>query len=299
MPQFHPTPFLRRAALAAALALAAFQALAAPGASIVVEGVQMPAWIVRGAAQPQPLSPGMQLKPDDQLRTGAGSRLLLRSSDGSSVKLGENASFKLDQLQMRTGNVFAAGMDVLQGAFRFTTDVFARHRQHREVSIHIATVTAGIRGTDLWGKSDADKQTVCLLEGKISVTPPGESDITLDQPNQFYQRTGGQSQPVGSVSAEQIKLWSAETEIQAGQGAARRGGKWKVNLGSAESQDDAFRLYDAARAAGYAASIHPATAGDKRVYNVRIANLPSKAEAEALAARLKGKFEGSEPKVSM
>ncbi|HXC40650.1 MAG TPA: FecR domain-containing protein [Burkholderiales bacterium] len=271
----------------------------AAGSGIVVEGVQMPAWIEREGARAEPLAPGTALKPNDKLRTGSGSRLLLRGSDGSAVKLGENAEFKLDRLGMQKGNVFEAAMDVLQGAFRFTTDTLAKHRQRREVSIRIATVTVGIRGTDLWGKSDASKQIVCLLEGKVAVTPPGEAEITLDRANQFYQREQGRSEPVADVPVEQVRIWSAETEIESGRGAVRRGGKWKVVLGSAESQDDALKMYDAARAAGYAASISPTAQGDKRVYSVRIANLPSKSEAESLATRLKGQFGATEPKASL
>jgi len=287
-------------ALAACLSIALpLQAQAAGRSGMVVEGVQMPAWIERDGARPEPLAPGAALKPNDKLRTGPGSRLLLRGSDGSAVKLGENAEFKLDRLGMQRGNVFEAAMDVLQGAFRFTTDALAKHRQRREVSIRIATVTVGIRGTDLWGKSDASKQIVCLLEGKIAVTPPGEAELAMDRANQFYQREQGRSQPLADVPAEQVRIWSAETEIETGRGAARRGGKWKVVLGSAASQDDALKLYDAARAGGYAASISPTAQGDKRVYSVRIANLPSKAEAESLAARVKGQFGATEPKASM
>ena len=81
--------------LAAALALAATQALAA--AAAMVEGVQMPAWVERGA-QRIPLAPGMELKPGDQLNTGAGSRVVVRLSEGSVVKLGENGSLRIAEL---------------------------------------------------------------------------------------------------------------------------------------------------------------------------------------------------------
>ena len=33
-------------------------------------------------------------------------------------------------------------------------------------------MTAGIRGTDLWGSSDAERDLVCLVEGRITVTHP-------------------------------------------------------------------------------------------------------------------------------
>lgn len=113
-------------------------------------------------------------------------------------------------------------------------------------------------------------------------------------------REKGQSQPLALVPAEQLKQWSAETDIQSGRGAVRMGGKWKVTLGASDSQQAALKLYDDVRDAGYPAEIRPSVSGDKRVYNVRVANLPSKAEAESLAAILKGKLGVDEaPRVSM
>ena len=273
---------------------------AEPASSIFVEAVQFPAWIERNGERPVPVRPGMELRNNDQLKTGANARLLLRTSDGSAVKLGENATIKLDNLRARSKNLFVASMDVLEGAFRFTTDVLAPFRGKREVSIRVATVTAGVRGTDLWGKSAPDKQIVCLIEGKIDVTPPGEQPIVMDQALQFYVREKGQSQPLAAVPAEQLKLWSTETDIQSGRGAARMGGKWKVTLGTADSQQGALKLYDDIRNSGYPAEIRPVTTGDKRVYNVRVANLSSKAEAESLADVLKGRpGVDAAPRVSM
>src|ERR1700716_3111769 len=105
---------LRYLLLALAL-LASTQAGAQTAA--VIEGVQMPAWVERTEAglAPRriPASPGMALKAGDTLSTGPGSRLLLKLSERSLVKLGENG-------------------------------------------------TAGIRGTDLWGKSSPDKQSAAL-----------------------------------------------------------------------------------------------------------------------------------------
>ena len=287
------------AALALSLGLVTIPAFAANKASIVVEGVQMPAWVERAGARPEPLAPGMELKPDDRLTTGAGSRLLLRASDGSAIKLGENATYRLDSLSLRPGNIFQAAMNVLEGAFRFTTDTVAKKRQRRDVSIRIATVTAGVRGTDLWGKSESEKQIVCLIEGRIEVTPQNEASIAMDRPLQFYVRERGQSQPIAAVPAEQLRQWAAETEIEAGRGALRRGGKWKITFGSADSQAAALKLYDDVRKAGYPVSILPVVEGAKRSYEVRLASLTSKVEADALASKLKGKFGEEDLKVSM
>jgi len=273
-------------------------AQAAPAA--VVDGVQMPAWVERtgvGATRRLPIAPGMELRGGDEVRTGAGSRVYIRLAEGSLVKLGENASLRIIDIAPDRGGFFKATLNVLEGAFRFTTDLLARERR-REVSIRIATVTAGIRGTDLWGKSSPERQVVCLIDGKIEVGAEGESLVIMDQARQFYRRDKGQTQPVGFVDAVQLAQWARETEIEDGRGAARSGGKWKVTLASADTQGAALEVYDRLRSAGYAAEIHPTKSGAKRVYLVRIARLPSKADAEALAEQLRGTAGVEEPKVS-
>jgi len=279
--------------LAAALALAATQALAA--AAAMVEGVQMPAWLERGA-QRIPLAPGMELKAGDQLSTGAGSRVVVKLSEGSVVKLGENGSLRIAELDPAR-EIFKAALNVLEGAFRFTTGVLAKGRQ-REVNLRVATVTAGIRGTDLWGRSRAKNEIVCLIEGQAEVGAEGEPAVTLDQPLQFYQRQEGRTQPVGFIAKQQLDQWASEVELEAGKGAARRGGRWSVSLARTGDQNDALRVYDELRSAGYPAEIFPTMDGDKRAYVVRIRSLPSKAEAQALADRLRGKFGIDNPSVS-
>ena len=284
---------------AALIAFAGSQAAAAPAA--VVEGVQMPAWVERsvaGGIRRVPLAPGMELRGGDEVKTGAGSRVYLKLAEGSLVKLGENASLRLLDLASDRGGLFRAALHVLEGAFRFTTDILARERR-RDVSIRVATVTAGIRGTDLWGKSErAERQTICLIEGRIEVGADGEAPVTMDQARQFYRREKGQSLPLGFVEPAQFAQWAQETEIAEGQGAVRRAGKWRVTLARASTQSEALAVYDQLRTAGYAAEIHPVMAGEKRVYVVRISRLPTRADAEALAAQLRDKHGVQEPKVS-
>jgi hypothetical protein len=289
---------LRHHLFLAALALAAVPARAAPAA--VIERMQMPAWVERtvlGSVRRAPLAPGVELKGGDEVRTGAGARLYIRLAEGSTVKLGEKASLRLVELAPDRGGLFAAALNVLEGAFRFTTDVLAKPRR-RDVTIRVATVTAGIRGTDLWGKSSADKQIVCLIEGKVEVGAPGEAPLTMDQPRQFYQREKGQAQPVGLVEAVQLAKWAAETEIADGKGAAGRGGPWRVTLAREKSQSAALDLYERLRDAGYPARIYPAQAGERRAYLVQIERLASRADGEALAAALRDMAGVSEGKVS-
>ena len=291
-------PLRGLAALVLLVTQSALAAQAAPAQHAVVEAVQMPAWVERGGAS-IPLAPGMALQDRDQLRTGANSKLLLRLAEGSFVRLGEKGTLKLDQMTQGKDKVFAAALNVLQGAFRFTTDAL-RAQRRRSINITIATVTAGIRGTDVWGKAATDKDIVCLIEGKIEVQRGQDQPFTMDQPLSFYiAPRDAPPLPVAPVDPKQLEIWSAETQIASGSGAARRGGKWKVIAASVDTQADALKLYDALRAAGYAAEIRPAMVDGKRIYDVRLAHLPSRAEAEALAASIRGKMGVDNPGVAM
>ena len=268
--------------MAAVLLGAAWQVSAAPAA--VVEGVQMPAWVDRGGRS-YPLAPGMELRSGDHLRTGAESRVLLRLGEGSAVKLGENAALRIVELAP-SESVFRSALHMLQGAFRFTTAVAVKQRR-RDVRVNVATVTLGIRGTDVWGRSRDERQIVCLIEGSVEVGAPGEAPVTLDQPRQFYQRDQGQTQPLGFVQPQQLEQWARETEIEPGRGAAQRAGRWRVQLLSTADMRRALALSEQLREAGYAARIIPDKDRETRLYRVRIQGLASKADAEALAARLR------------
>ena len=281
-----------RCMLALAVALPS-HAVAQSAAS--VKGVQMPAWVERGGRRTA-LLPGMELRAGDQIFTGAGSRALVRLSEGSVVKLGENGTLRFAQID-RSQEIFRAALGVLQGAFRFTTELVGQKRK-REVDIRVAQVTAGIRGTDLWGRGRKDNEVVCLIEGEIQVGAEGEAAQTLNQPLQFYRRVDAKTQPVGFIDTKQLAQWALETEIEAGKGAARAGGRFTVALASAPDQRAALGLYDELRAAGYPAEILPRKEGEAVLYIVRIRQLPTRAEAQALANSLKGKFGITEPRIS-
>jgi cell division septation protein DedD len=72
-----------------------------------------------------------------------------------------------------------------------------------------------------------------------------------------------------------------------------------VQLLEANSQADALALYDRLRGAGYAAEIRPVKSENAMLYRVRLSNLPSRADAQALANMLKGTLGVSEPTISM
>jgi hypothetical protein len=273
-----------------ALAVAAAGAFAAPVA--IVDAVQMPAWIERAGKQ-MPAAAGTELISTDTIRTGAGARVYIKLAEGSTVRVGENARLQLLDLIPERSGLFKGVLDVLSGAFRFTTETVAKPRP-RDFKLRVSTVTIGIRGTDLWGRSTPQDEIVCLIEGRIEIGAADEKPVVMDQERQFYEREKGKTKPLSVISKERLAELAKETDIASGGGAARRGGKWKVTLAQADSKAAADSLLEKLHAAGYAAE---SKAQGKR-YLVRIAQLPSKAEAEALAAKLRGQHGVSDPKVS-
>lgn len=275
----------------------AFAAVQAFASSIIVEGVQMPAWFERDGRQ-TPLKVGTKLTASDLLRTGPNARILLRLGEGSRIKLGENGSLHLDGLGADKG-LFSAALEVVKGAFRFSTAQIVRHRP-RDVKVRIGTATVGIRGTDVWGKATEEKDIVCLLEGKISVNRGTDPELIMQDPLTFYIAPKGKpAEMIAPVPPEQIVKWAKETEIQADQGAARLGGKWKLYLLATPSEAEVLQAYSALENAGYAVEVRPVSRNEVTEYRLRIANLASRSEANALAERLKGQAGVGEPWVSM
>jgi FecR-like protein/sporulation related protein len=263
--------------------LAAVVFATASGAALAeptrVEAVQYPAWLERGG-HAVPLTPGTVLVASDQIRTGANARVQVKMGEGSTVKLGENAKLVIEKVEDR--GIFRSALAVLDGAFRFTTDAL-RKSQKREIAIRVKNVTAGIRGTDLWGKSTGEKDLVCLLEGKISVGAEGHPTVTLDTPLDFYQKPRDGTPQVAKVDEAQVKVWAQETEISPEGAAARAGGEWRVTAGMSESRDAALGLNRRLRANGYPAEIRHK---DGR-YAVVVPGLAGESEARALMANLR------------
>jgi len=274
-----------RSGLCLLLVVAADLLHAAP--DMLVEGIRLPAWVIRDG-QRKPLALGAALKNSDQVSTGSNARVLLRLGDGSMVKLGENASLELSNLVQKPQNHFiAATLKVLEGAFRFTTETAMKHRASRDITVQFATLTAGIRGTDIWGKNLGDKEVIVLIEGKITVTRAGEQTIQMNDALTYLQapRTGAATmQP---VLADQLKAWADETELGEAHGSLRKGGRWKLYIGSYREQLQALSLYDSLRREGYPVRIQPQQAEDGMRYRLRLAGFPSQQEADVVGLRLK------------
>jgi hypothetical protein len=274
--------------------------LAPAAAQPSVEAVQSPAWVERSGVR-EPLAVGMVLRNSDRVVSGADARIVLRMPEGSLIKLGSQAQLALDRLSVQRepeGTLVTAALDVLRGAFRFTTQAAARFRGRRQIDVRFATLTAGIRGTDLWGKAADDRDIVCLIEGRISVQRGTEAAFVMDEPLSFYiAPKNAPPLPVQPVPPEQLQKWAVETEMQPGAGGARRNGRWRVDLALARTQAEALALYDRLREAGYPAQIRPVKDTEGYSYAVGIRHLASEVEAAGLAARLKDMPGVTQPRI--
>lgn len=255
----------------------------------VVEQVQAPAWRQREGVE-RPLAPGMELRSGDQVRTGTDARVYLRLAEGSRVKLGENASFAMHSRSLVPQRLFKGALDVVRGAFRFTTGALARARGERELQIRVATATIGIRGTDVWGKASAERDLVALIEGKIELSRNGIAVPIM--PLQYMDAAKGGEVELKPLDSAMLSRLSRETEIEPGDGAMRvlRTGqppaRWQASLARAESSEAALALFDQARAAGYAVAIKPVAHDGDWHYDVLLRGFASEDDARRAAERL-------------
>jgi hypothetical protein len=275
-----------RSLLLALLASLALPVWAVPAA--LVDAVVTPAWIERGGRE-QPLAVGMEVRNGDRIRTGDGARAYLKLAEGSVVKIGENASLSFFSRSLKPKQFFRGALDIAVGAFRFTTDALDKARE-RDVSVRVGTATIGIRGTDVWGKSDKERDLVMLIEGAIEVRRGGETVEMAEPLTAFVAPRSATPPGLEKVSQEQLESRARETEIEEGAGAARKGGRWNLLIGRAGTEREALDLYDIVRGEGFPARTRPlATEGGGWNYEVLLDNYPSRTEADQAALRLKAR----------
>jgi hypothetical protein len=272
------------------LALALIAASPITAKTLTVEGVVSPAWVERGGKR-DPLTVGLTLTDKDRVITGDRARALLRMSEGSAVKLGENTTLAVDGLaETKKGDsaLAKASLDVVKGAFRFTTGVFGKPRAEREVNVKFGVVTAGVRGTDLWGRSFANDDLVCLLEGRISVQH-AKKEFEMNEPLQFFVvPRNGPAKPVGKIAKAQIDEWALTTEFTEGLGGMRAGATGKIELARFADEGAARALQARLGEAGFAAVIDPLTGATSAArFAVCLEGIASNRDRAALLERVK------------
>ncbi|QCB45455.1 FecR family protein [Hydrogenophaga sp. PAMC20947] len=254
----------------------------------VIEAVQVPAWVERNG-QRRPAQPGQRLRANDKAVTAEGSRMLLRLSDRSVIKLGEKTEFLIETLAEKQQGVagpseITSVLRLITGVFRYATDYTSKALGHtRNINLKLATATVGIRGTDFWSMTDSNHDAVCLFEGRVVVERDQRPDIELGQPGAFWvTRTGQSEQPAGQATPRELMKFIAQAELKAGTGVLLEGGRWRTVAGLHRSAGAGSTQRDRLQAAGY-----PADMVEKQGrYEVRINDLATQADAQSVLARL-------------
>lgn len=256
-------------------------------AQLVVEGLQFPAWVER-AEQRVPLAPGDVIGEGEQIITGDGGKVWVQMPDKARVKLGPDAALNASEVSVTSsveaqrGDMLEGALDVIRGAFRYTTgdlDNFWR----RDLRIALGdTATIGIRGTDLWGQVEGDSQFVVLLEGRISVQSQAQS-LTLQNPLEIY-RAGASA--VDSVDMAAVQALAPITELDNGKGVMRQGGKYQLNLASFSAARQADAMSARLARAGLATRTTRVSVDGREWFRVSVLSLASLEDARALRARL-------------
>jgi hypothetical protein len=289
MPVFSPSRrlalHLGAALFAAATVLTAPKAHAAADAT-VVEAVQLPAHIER-SGQRRAAEPGALLRTGDKAITDTGSRMLLRLSDRSTIRLGEATQFLIDSLDNSpSGDArqINAGLKLITGVFRYATDYASKALGNKTtLNLELATATVGIRGTDFWAMTDADHDAVCVFEGHVAVERDAKPTIDLQKPGAFWVVfTNQPEKPAGQATPDQLAKFIGQAEMQPGKGVLLQGGEWRLVVASSVSGPDANALRTRLQDAGYPARV----AAQDKGFEVRINQFATEQDAQAVLARL-------------
>ncbi|MBA4211780.1 MAG: hypothetical protein C0449_01735 [Polaromonas sp.] len=284
-----PRPFIRHALglLLLGAGLWASQGTAR-ATTTVVEAIQLPAWVERNG-QRRAAEPGVQLRANDKAITAGDARMLLRMSDRSMIKLGENTEFLIEALAVRQRQAagpseLSATLRLVTGVFRYATDYSSKALGNkRDLNLKMATATVGIRGTDFWSMTDAAHDAVCMFEGKVEVVRDNKPGIVLDKPGAFWVVfTGEAEKPAGQATPDQLAKFIGQAEMQPGQGIVLQGGQWRTVAGLMPNGVQANALRTNLQAAGYPAEV---LAKDGQ-FEVRINQLATREDAEAVLKQL-------------
>lgn len=263
-------------------------------ATAAVDSVNFPAWVERDS-RPRALAPGEALVAGDEIRTGDRGRVWLAFDDGSVVKLGSNARFKIERAEF-TGSadssLMQAAFAVLRGAFRFTSGFFkARRPAAHRVDMRVGAITVGIRGTDIWGRSGEDEDFVALLEGRIEVGADGTAPQPMQQALTLFAKPRGEPvAPIRAVDMATIESLAPETELDAAAGIAGIAGNFALVLMSLQNEDWVQSSLARFAQAGYPVETRAAVIDGRTHTRLLLRGLADRTAAENLRRQMAAEF---------
>lgn len=250
-----------------------------------VINMQLPAWVERNG-ELRALRPEYPITSGDTIVTGDGGRLLIDLPDGADLKIGSEARFAVDTLresQDPAGSLIEGIYEISKGAFRYTTRA-AGAQIRRALSVKVGMATVGIRGTDFWGLTTEESDTVVLLEGAVVIEKAGHPSVELDQPMTFYNAPrSGAPEPVEEVDMDQLQIWAASVEMVPEAATISSDGRWAVYLGAFRARQSAGNLMGDLDDQGYPAEIKQVSLNGS-LYRVAVAGFATKDDAVKFVA---------------
>lgn len=179
---------------------------------------------------------------------------------------------------------------MLKGAFRFTTGL-AGKAQRRDVRFRVGAVTAGIRGTDIWGKSTDGTDLVLLLEGRIEMAMEGHANMMMEEPlHGVMMMPSGEMQVMDSMSMQQVQDYARETEMSEDSAMMMDAGQWQLVVMSLRNSSTARRVAARLVQAGYPAEVQDVELVSGQWHRVVLDHLASVDDARMQGEHLDGMF---------
>jgi hypothetical protein len=148
------------------------------------------------------LAAGAAVHMDDLIATGAASKLEVGFEDGSTLRVGEKATIRIDRFVYQPEGSTNLLQLTVEGPFRFISGKLTKIAGN-EASVTTPFATSGIRGTDFWGGPIDGAFGVFLLDGAVSVTNTAGSQ-SMDGAGQGTNVAGPDQAP-GAVT-----IWSQD-----------------------------------------------------------------------------------------
>lgn len=245
-----------------------------------VLSMQPPVWVERDGVL-RALRTDRPITSGDTLVTGDSGRLLIDLPDGSDLKIGSEASFAVNTLreaQDPVGDLIEGVYEISRGAFRYSTRASGANIR-RNVNVTVGLATVGIRGTDFWGLTTEESDTVVLLEGAIVIEKEGQASVEMEDALTFYNAPrNGAPKPVEEVDMEQLQIWAASVEMVPDAGTITPDGRWSVYLGAFRARQSAGRLVGEFGEQGYPAEIKQVNVNGP-LYRVAVAGFTTREDA--------------------
>lgn len=166
-----------------------------PGVRAEVESIDGSAYLISNANDQQ-IKPGAELREGDTLRTGGGSRAVLKLADGSTVELNERTVMAVDARGRNMTVRLSGGAAIVQAAKRALGHLYIRTPDCRVgVTGTVFSVDAGIKGS-----------RVAVLEGNVHVMHAGMETL-LHAGDQMAT-----SDKLGPEPLEEQVSWSLDRE---------------------------------------------------------------------------------------